>query len=300
MNRLRSAAKRVNPPELISVVLPVLNGERYLGEQLAALAHQTYARPWEVVIVDNGCTDGTLAVVERWGDRLPDVRIADASDLKGLNHARNIGSAAARGDFLAFCDADDVVSPGWLAGLATAAERADILGGVGEIETLNGRRAFPSRTGSQPGGVRTRLGYLPSVSGGNCGVWTDVARTLRWDESFVYAGSDIEFSWRAVLASFRVDVAPGAVIRVRQRTDLRSLATQWFLYGKSDAQLFRAFRGRGMRRSSLAAALKETLALALRLPDIVRSPIARRTWLTLAARRVGRIAGSIQHRVFFP
>ena len=48
------------------MVLPVLNGEAYIAEQLGALAAQTYAGPWEMVVVDNGCTERTISVVESW------------------------------------------------------------------------------------------------------------------------------------------------------------------------------------------------------------------------------------------
>src|SRR5437763_2955065 len=85
-------------PELVSVIVPVLNEERYLGAQLAALAAQTYTGAWELVIVDNGCTDRSFEVVERWRARLPDLVVVDASARRGLNWARNAGVSVARGD----------------------------------------------------------------------------------------------------------------------------------------------------------------------------------------------------------
>src|SRR4051794_16576472 len=106
-------------PRLLTVVLPVRDAEAYLAEQLAALGRQTYTGEWEVVVVDNGCTDGTLAVVDAWRARLPDVRVV-AAPRRGLNRARNAGAAAARGELLAFCDADDVVCDGWLTALVDA------------------------------------------------------------------------------------------------------------------------------------------------------------------------------------
>jgi len=287
-------------PTFISVVLPVLNGEKHLGQQLDALSSQTYAGAWELVIVDNGCTDGTLSVVERWRSRLPSMRIVDARARRGLNYARNVGARAARGDYLAFCDADDVVTPGWLDGLADAAPSADIVAGVAELETLNGSKVIPSRTGEPPGGLRLQLDFLRSVPGGNCGMWTSVARAVLWDESFAYGSSDIEFSWRASLASYRLGVAPQALLRMRQRTGLFALARQWYLFGKSDAQLFRCFGHAGMPRSSASTAFSEIAWLVAHLPDLARSAVPRRKWVTLAARRAGRAAGSITYRVFFP
>src|SRR5687767_10581339 len=109
--------------------MPVLDGEAHIGDQLAALAAQTYRGDWELVVVDNGCTDRSMDIVREWEPRLPSVTIVDATARRGLNRARNAGAAAARGDFLAFCDADDVATHGWLEAMAEGATGADMIGG---------------------------------------------------------------------------------------------------------------------------------------------------------------------------
>ncbi|MET8542306.1 glycosyltransferase family A protein [Kitasatospora sp. NPDC004799] len=65
--------------------------------------------PWEVV-VDNRSSDDTVATALRWADRLPDLRVVAAPTRAGINHARNAGATAARGDVLVFCDADDTLA----------------------------------------------------------------------------------------------------------------------------------------------------------------------------------------------
>src|SRR5438045_2944663 len=104
------------PPRLVSVIVPVRNGARWLGQQLAALERQRYGGRWEVVVVDNGSSDGSAAVAGDWAGRLA-LRTVGANRRRGINVARNAGAAVACGDLLAYCDADDQVAPGWLEAL---------------------------------------------------------------------------------------------------------------------------------------------------------------------------------------
>ena len=95
----------VTPP-LISCVVPVFNGERFLTEALESIFAQTY-RPIEVLVVDDGSTDGTADVLARFADRIEVIRQENA----GPAASRNRGLAAATGAFVAFQDADDIWLP---------------------------------------------------------------------------------------------------------------------------------------------------------------------------------------------
>jgi CDP-glycerol glycerophosphotransferase len=91
----------------ISVVVPIYDVEMYLPECLRSLAAQT-ARDLEVVMVDDGSTDGSAAIAERFAARDRRFRLITQAN-GGLGHARNAGVAAATGELLAFVDSDDVV-----------------------------------------------------------------------------------------------------------------------------------------------------------------------------------------------
>jgi glycosyltransferase involved in cell wall biosynthesis len=93
-------------PPLISCIVPVFNGERYLQEAVDSILGQTYG-PLEAIVVDDGSTDGTRAVVEVYGGRVHYLYQANA----GHAVARNVGVAAAKGEFVAFLDADDLWRP---------------------------------------------------------------------------------------------------------------------------------------------------------------------------------------------
>ncbi len=95
---------------LVSCVVPVFNGERYLREALDSILAQTY-RPLEVVVADDGSTDSTVEIVAGYADAVRYVR----QDNAGAPAARNLGLDNGRGDFIAFLDADDVWHPEKLA-----------------------------------------------------------------------------------------------------------------------------------------------------------------------------------------
>ncbi len=88
---------------LVSCIVPVFNGERYLAEALDSILAQTY-QPLDVIVVDNDSTDGTVQVAAGYGERITYFRQANAGPAGG----RNRGLDAARGEFIAFLDADDL------------------------------------------------------------------------------------------------------------------------------------------------------------------------------------------------
>ncbi len=281
------------------MIVPVLNEERYLGAQLAALAGQTYVGAWEVVIVDNGCTDRSLEVVERWRSALPELVIVDASARRGLNWARNAGASVARGDFLAFCDADDVVEPRWLEAIVAAARGADVVGGTLEHHSLNDGPLLAWRPTERISGFSVYHDFLPSVPGGNCGVWATVAQRVGWDPGYAFGGSDIEFSWRAQVAGYRVVHAPEAVVSVRFRRHLHQHAWQWFRYGAAGPRLFRQFCGSGMARSDTREALADWCWNLWHIAYLLGPSERRGYWVRNAAWRLGALAGCLRYRVLF-
>jgi glycosyltransferase involved in cell wall biosynthesis/peptidoglycan/xylan/chitin deacetylase (PgdA/CDA1 family) len=107
----------------VSVVIPARNAEGTLGETLDSLIAQTRG-DWEAVVIDDGSTDGTATLAQRYGER--DRRITLLSDgraSEGASAARNRGIAAARGNRLLFLDADDWIEAGFLHKMLAVLER---------------------------------------------------------------------------------------------------------------------------------------------------------------------------------
>ena len=97
----------------ISVIVPVYNRASLIPITLEAILTQTVT-PFEVLVVDDGSTDETPAVLRRFGDRIRVLRVDNGGDLV----ARNKGLAQVSGRLVAFCDSDDLWEPGFLASAA--------------------------------------------------------------------------------------------------------------------------------------------------------------------------------------
>ncbi|MFO0811527.1 MAG: glycosyltransferase [Gemmataceae bacterium] len=87
---------------LVSVVMPVYNGSRFLRQAIDSVLGQTYA-PTEIVVVDDGSTDDSPVILTSYGDKVRAIRQQNA----GVSEARNTGVRNARGEFVAFIDQDD-------------------------------------------------------------------------------------------------------------------------------------------------------------------------------------------------
>ena len=96
---------------LVSIVVPTYNRLAYLRQAVQSVFDQTY-RQWELIVVDDGSTDGTAAYVASLGGR---VRALTLPRRGGAARARNAGVGAARGAYVAFLDSDDLWLPEKLA-----------------------------------------------------------------------------------------------------------------------------------------------------------------------------------------
>jgi len=100
-----------NPRQpLVSVIVPALNAELFLAKCLASLDAQTYHN-WELVLVNDGSTDATQSIAEDFMERRPSQVRVISTENQGLSCARNNGIAAARGEYVAFLDSDDLWLP---------------------------------------------------------------------------------------------------------------------------------------------------------------------------------------------
>lgn len=212
----------------LSVVIPCWNAARTISIQLEALAQQTYAEPWELVIADNGSTDNTLEVVQQYRDRFSHLQIVDASAQRSAAYARNIGVQASHGEFILFCDADDEVDSGWIAAMAKALDQYDFVAGRLEYHKLNEAWLWGRHSRGQEEGLipYPHSPHLPYAAAANLGLKRQIYQVAGpWDERFRHA-QDTEYCWRIQLAGFPLHFVPDAIVHYRLRHTLSALYRQ--------------------------------------------------------------------------
>ena len=119
---------------MISIIIPVYNVEKYLERCVESVFAQTYSA-YELILVDDGSTDGSGKICDRLAKRDDRVRVIHKEN-GGLSSARNTGLKMSRGEYITFIDSDDVVHPCYLECLLKAGKHADI--SMGKLERFSG------------------------------------------------------------------------------------------------------------------------------------------------------------------
>lgn len=142
----------------ISVLIPVYNVERYLARCLDSVLRQDVASI-EIICVDDCSPDGSASILADYARRYDNIRVLRHECNMGLMQARKTGYLAATGRYVFFCDSDDMVPPGSLAALLSAAVESGADMTVGDIEVVNtrGRRRVLARHGRVGNDYRSYL-----------------------------------------------------------------------------------------------------------------------------------------------
>ena len=177
-----------------SVIIPVLNGEKTLGQLLAALKSQAgVPGRFEILVVDNGSTDRTAEITRSHGATLLH------QPVRGPSAARNFGLARACGDVVVFTDADTVPSRRWLAGLLTALADPETILATGPIHAWQPATPVERYAGTQLHSEREKTAEHPRhpfAHGMNVAVRREAALAIGgWDET-MSSGEDVDFAVR--------------------------------------------------------------------------------------------------------
>jgi GT2 family glycosyltransferase len=208
-----------------SVVVVNFNGRPFLDTCLAALLGQELDGGFEVIVVDNGSSDGSAAHVRaHW----PAVRVLEPRVNLGFAAGNNLGIDAASGDYVALINNDTRARPGWLAALVAAAAANPALGAVtpklvfmdrpGVIQNA-GALLLSDGSGADRGSGEDDRGQYdqPEEVFGICGCGALLNREMlasvgAFDPDFFAYYEDTDLSWRMRLQGWRVLYEPAAVV----------------------------------------------------------------------------------------
>jgi len=199
-----------------TVVVPVRNGAGVIGSQLRALDNQTIARDLEVIVVDDGSSDGTADIVETHLSThdFADLVLIRRSRRGGPNAARNDGIGQARTAHILLCDGDDVVDRHWAERLLAVleAETCDSTLVTGLGVSLTEDDLLGADVLLDP----TRMTRRPFMLGGNGGFARSLAVRLGgFDEQIRAGGTERDFCLRAEYVGARIVLVPDALIGYR-------------------------------------------------------------------------------------
>ncbi len=294
----------------VSIIIPAYNAKRTIGRLLSSLAALDYPRDrYEVVVVDNGSTDGTRAVIEAAG-----VRCLKERSVQSSYAARNRGVEAARGELVAFVDADCEVPPDWLS--RTTPAFADPSIGCVACEIVGPPPVTPLEAYLAQHHVLSprqtlRHPFLPYAQTAcviyRRSVFERIGRFEPWVSS-----ADADFDWRMQQkTALRIHFEASVTVWHYHRSTAWKYFKQRFKWAYGSVVLYRKYRGDmpyDWRKSRWEC--KQLLVRLVKWPAVwwrsQRDAVALPAWkregyeiITELATRLGRAYGSLRHGVWY-
>jgi GT2 family glycosyltransferase len=229
------------PPALpryprVSVVVCSYNSERTMEACLASLELLDYP-DYEVIVVNDGSTDGTLEIAERF----PYCRIISQPN-KGLSVARNVGAEAATGEIVAYTDSDCVADPDWLTYLVGKMEASNLAACGGPNFPPPEDSLVPAAVAVSPGGPTHVLisdEVAEHIAGCNMAFRREVLLELGgFDPTYRAAGDDVDICWRFQDAGHAIGFSPAAIVWHYRRNTVQAYLNQQRGYGKAEALVY--------------------------------------------------------------
>ena len=314
LESLASGSKRAQP--LVSGTIIFLDGERFLEEAIRSVLAQTYEN-WELMLVDDGSTDGSTAIARSYAERYPEkLHYLEHPEHKnrGMSASRNLGIKHSKGDVIAFLDADDIWEPTKLAeqvALLQSQPEAAMLYGrtlwwfswTGKPEDINRDRptrlAVPPDTLVRPPELLSRVLAIDDELPCTCSVLIRrevIERVGGPEESFHGQYEDMIF-YAKIFLEYPVFVAGGCWDRYRQHPDSHcSITTRQGLYhatkpnpsrGAYLAWISHFLEAKGYKNTEVWKVLREVqwpyrhpiLYMLGELPERIRATVRIRTRL---------------------
>ncbi len=225
---------------LFSIIVPCYNRSDEIVDLVQSFNRQTFPKErFEVLLVDDGSTDDTTAVVSELIKSSPFRIRFFQRDHEGPGPARNFGMSQAKGDYFLFIDSDCIADPNWLSELALAIEqeKPDAFGGPDSVldnftplqKAIDYSMTSFLTTGGMRGRSKRKLAkYYPRSF--NMGIRREIFEKLGGMGALRH-GQDLEFSRRIVASGAKVIFVSKAVVYHKRRSSLRKFFRQMFNWG---------------------------------------------------------------------
>lgn len=236
-----SAGSSQFPPQ-VSVIIPIYNGEADLPALLNGLQQQNYPPDRvEFLLVDNNSTDQTAQILRSVELSSPaNFRYLCEAEIQSAYAARNTGIRAAKGEILAFTDADCRPQVDWLLHLMQPFIDPKVGIVAGEVKALFGqtlleRHAERHATLSQLHTLSHP--FLPYGQTANLAIRRSALEQTGLFRPYLTTGGDADLCWRILQQHWQIQLAEQAVVQHRHRATLAELQSQWRRYGRSNRYL---------------------------------------------------------------
>ncbi len=274
----------------VSVIVPVFNDAKRLPALVESLRAQEYpADRVEILLVDNGSTDGSLDSIRSFEN----VTALSQTDVQGPAPTRNAGIGAARGDVIAFLDSDCRAEPQWLSAGVAALQQSGAEMAAGRIRlSLSVRpnlyEIYDAQFNMQQDAF-VEQGWAVTA---NLFVRREVFDRIGCFDPALYSFEDKEFGLRATRAGFRLVYAKEAVAHHDTRKTLKALVLKWIRTEYGAAQAYRSHGEAGLQLWKRKANWRPLVGVWKRFPEEHRRTWWRRRKITLLANLL-RYAGNL-------
>ncbi len=241
-----------------SVIVPVYNGEETIGECLAALFRQSAPREdYEVIVVDDGSTDGTAAIVSTYQVRLL------RQPHSGPAAARNLGASQAEGEILLFTDADCAPAEDWIERMFAPFEREEVVGAKGIYRTRQRELVarFVQLEYEDKYARMEREEYIDFIDTYSAAYRREVFLANGGFDARIFAVEDQEFSFRLAKRGYKLVFAPRAVVYHQHASTLAAYARRKFHIGCWKVAVHARHPDKAVRDSHTPPVLKVQVAL---------------------------------------
>ncbi|WP_138498338.1 glycosyltransferase [Nostoc sp. PA-18-2419] len=228
---------------MVSVVVPIYNGEADLPDLLDCLLSQTYPQDRvEYLLVDNNSSDRTLSLLKTAAKNSPiTIRPLSENQIQSSYAARNTGIRKAVSEIIVFTDADCRPQSQWINSLIQPFVNLEVVIVAGEILALPGKSLLEQHADREETlSQKHTLAHCfrPYGQTANLAIRRIALEKAGLFRPYLTTGGDADICWRILTENIgRLEFAPNAIVQHRHRTTLLELQSQWRRYGRSNRYL---------------------------------------------------------------